>query len=184
VKHAKVAQKFIDCLSSIILVRKGIQAYLQPFGSLKSGFGTRKSDLDLCIKLTTDEITSNNEIEVVILVEYSLINCVFQKDGVKLLCNIGDALQEEGGFELNYVFAAKVPILRFKYSNGKEKFKADICFSNQLALFNTKMLATYASLDERIAPLGLAIKKWALTFGINDPSTHTLSSYGKYYMFR
>lgn len=92
---------------------------------------------------------------------------------------MGDALQAEGNFEVSYIFAAKVPILRLKYFNGDQRFKSDISFSNQLALLNTKMLATYASLDERVAPLGIAIKKWASVFGINDSASHTLSSYGK-----
>lgn len=48
----KTAKKFIGRLESIIFRRKAITAYLQPFGSMESGFGTHKSDLDLCIKLT------------------------------------------------------------------------------------------------------------------------------------
>lgn len=39
------------------------------------------------------------------------------------------------------------------------------------------MLRTYCELDERVAKLGVAIKKWAKFFNINDASQGTLSSY-------
>jgi len=98
------------------------------------------------------------------------------KAGLELLSSIGDALRSEG-FKISLVFGAKVPILTFMKTCDDHSFKGDISFSNRLALRNTKLLATYANFDERVAPLGLAIKKWASTFGINNSAAHTFSSY-------
>jgi terminal uridylyltransferase len=81
------------------------------------------------------------------------------------------------------VFGAKVPILTFKITRDSQILKGDISFENHLALQNTKLLAAYADFDERVAPLGLAIKKWASTCGINDASSHTFSSYGNTFKF-
>jgi DNA polymerase sigma len=49
-KSVKNAMRFIRELEQIILAKTGHSLELQPFGSLKSGFGTRESDFDLCIK--------------------------------------------------------------------------------------------------------------------------------------
>jgi DNA polymerase sigma len=56
------ATKFIDRLENIIFVRKGIVVKLEPFGSLKSGFGTRNSDIDLCISFSKNKLETEVEL--------------------------------------------------------------------------------------------------------------------------
>lgn len=82
----------------------------------------------------------------------------------------------EGGFDIKYVFGAKVPILTFNFSKEEQTFKGDISFSNLLALHNTKLLESYTSFDARVAPLGLMIKRWANAVGINSAGNNTFCS--------
>lgn len=60
-KHFKIATDFIANLQQIIETKTGNKLELQPFGSLKSGFGSRTSDFDLCItqldENTIDEVS-------------------------------------------------------------------------------------------------------------------------------
>ncbi|KAI6190570.1 Nucleotidyltransferase domain protein [Aphelenchoides bicaudatus] len=164
-QHLKTAEDFIKQVESIVLARQGIRIQLKQFGSLKSGFGTNRSDLDLCIDLDDINLKNVDEKEK-------------RAASIQLLQKIGDSLSADGRFDVSYVFGARVPILKFKYT-GEDgtKFKADICCSNELALINTQLLATYASFDERVAPLCVAIKRWASVFAINDAAQHTFSSY-------
>uniref|UniRef100_A0A914LAI1 PAP-associated domain-containing protein n=2 Tax=Meloidogyne TaxID=189290 RepID=A0A914LAI1_MELIC len=52
-----------------------------------------------------------------------------------------------------------------------------ICIEHQLALHNSELLKLYQEFDERVAPLGFAIKCWAKLYGINDASKGSISSY-------
>ncbi len=53
----------------------------------------------------------------------------------------------------------------------------DICINNTLALHNTRLMATYASIDPRVRAFGSIIKYWAKQRRINEPYQGTLSSY-------
>ena len=52
------------------------------------------------------------------------------------------------------------------------KIQCDINVNDQLGLFNTQMIADYCRLIPTLAPLLLAIKKWAKSWGLNNPSGH------------
>jgi DNA polymerase sigma len=54
----------------------------------------------------------------------------------------------------------------------------EISMQNQLALLDTCLLKTYSVLDPRIRVLASIIKLWAKRRGMNNPSHHTLSTYG------
>jgi DNA polymerase sigma len=44
-----------------------------------------------------------------------------------------------------------------------------------LAIYNTILLNLYTQFDERVAPLGFAIKSWAKMCGLNDASVNYLT---------
>ncbi len=69
---------------------------------------------------------------------------------------------------------ARVPLIKFTHPAG---FDCDLCLDNSLAVYNTRLLRTYAQLDERVRHLVYAVKWWAKSRGINEASTGTLSSY-------
>lgn len=56
--------------------------------------------------------------------------------------------------------------------------QCDINFSNQVALYNTRLLRTYCEFDTRVRQLGLMVKAWAKARKINTTYHGTLSSYG------
>ncbi|KAG3026403.1 hypothetical protein PC120_g5946 [Phytophthora cactorum] len=56
---------------------------------------------------------------------------------------------------------ARIPVLRFRYSRSGLDYKCDLCFDNELSVWNTRLLRAYASFDERARDLGIAVKHWA-----------------------
>lgn len=56
--------------------------------------------------------------------------------------------------------------------------KCDVNFTNDMAMFNTRLLREYCMLDPRVAQVGVFVKIWAKTRDINTPYYGTLSSYG------
>lgn len=59
----------------------------------------------------------------------------------------------------------------------KSRFSCDICFNNQLAFHNTRLIADYSKIDIRFKHLGYIVKYWAKQRQINEPYHGTLSSY-------
>ncbi|XP_077450743.1 terminal uridylyltransferase 4 isoform X5 [Stigmatopora argus] len=73
------------------------------------------------------------------------------------------------------ISTAKVPIVKFEHKQSG--LEGDISLYNTLAQHNTRMLATYAALDERVQFLGCMIKVFAKCCDIGDASRGSLSSY-------
>ena len=71
--------------------------------------------------------------------------------------------------------SAKVPIVKFRHK--KTMIEGDISLYNTLALQNTDLLRSYASIDSRIPVLGHMVKYFAKTCKIGDASCGSLSSY-------
>jgi len=156
--HAKEAHGFIEWLERIVKREASYDVKLEPFGSLISGFGTKTSDFDLCVKHPNDE-------------------CFTMEDGIDALKTIGTALVSDKRFKVKYTLTARVPVLTLNFIDKVFPCKADISFSNKLALLNSKLLKTYANFDQRVAPLVIAVKKWANLCDINSAVYNTFSSY-------
>jgi DNA polymerase sigma len=73
------------------------------------------------------------------------------------------------------IFTARVPIVKF--ADPDSGLNCDVCVNNILAVYNTRLLRTYALLDIRCAQLIYLIKYWASMREINQPYLGTLSSY-------
>lgn len=71
------------------------------------------------------------------------------------------------------VFSCRVPILKLR----RGKTECDLSCNNVLPLFNTALLATYATLEKRLVPLVLEVKSWARSQGIHGARDGYLSSY-------
>lgn len=107
------------------------------FGSSCNGFGFRGSDLDICM---TFEGKKKNDI-----------------DCIKTINSLAKILR--GNHEVNNVIAitgAKVPIVKFFLKRAN--LEADISLYNEVALWNTKLLATYVQIDKRVHILGCTLK--------------------------
>ncbi|XP_061164708.1 poly(A) RNA polymerase GLD2-like [Saccostrea echinata] len=125
-------------------------------GSSMSGFGTMKSDMDMCLMITEDGIDQKREApEILYLIQKALYKCSFVREST--------------------VIRAKVPILRF--NDLVSKAQIDLNVNNSVGIRNTHLLKYYCMTDWRVRPLVLYIKKWARFHDINDASKATISSY-------
>lgn len=125
-------------------------------GSSMSGFGSKTSDMDLCLMLSHDQIEGKRE-------------------AVEILTAIQRCLRRGGFIKRSQVIRARVPILKFEdYLSGVE---CDLNINNSVGIRNTHLLRYYAAMDWRVRPLVLFVKRWARFHDINDASKKTISSY-------
>jgi hypothetical protein len=71
--------------------------------------------------------------------------------------------------------SARIPIVLFR--DPATGLQCDLCAGNELAVRNSHLLHCYAEADPRLRRTVLAVKRWARSRQLNDPSAHTLSSY-------
>ena len=136
------------------------------FGSSANGFGSPNSDLDLCLSIPASATD-------------------FTKDGkgVEAMTNLATKFTAAGMRDVNTDrLTARIPIVKFNVpynDNGTEILvECDLSLQNPLALLNTSLLRTYATISPMTCVLASIIKRWAKSRDINNPSKHTLSSYG------
>ena len=142
--------RFIEELRDLLAKSLGdAEIKLTSFGSVVNGFGTADCDLDLCLKST--KLSAEGHIR-------------------KLSENLRNF-----EFKTECVINAKVPIVKFEHASSG--YKGDISFGNCLALRNSEMLNTYASLDKRVPRLGLYLKHWAKQNRLNSSPHGSFSSY-------
>ncbi|VDM51934.1 unnamed protein product [Angiostrongylus costaricensis] len=97
-------------------------------------------------------------------------------DGVKIVREIALSLDSMKDVDkVCAITAAKVPIVKFTWR--ELTVQGDISYYNVLALYNTEMLKKYCQWDNRVAPLGVWVKRWAKSCDICDASRGSLSSY-------
>ena len=114
---------------------------LNLFGSSVNGFGFQKSDMDICLRFSTDEPPPElNMAEKVI----EISNCLSKNPEIR---------------KVMHVKWAKIPIVKFTLPSLE--LDADISIYNSLALRNSAMLATYGAIDERVKIMGYCIKVFA-----------------------
>ncbi|XP_064608430.1 poly(A) RNA polymerase GLD2-B-like [Liolophura sinensis] len=144
-----------DALSNIV---QSVFPYsgLYIVGSSLSGFGTRKSDMDMCLMISQkNNVQKREAIDLLYALQKCLRKCSFVKN-----------LE---------VIPARVPILRFR--DKISDVECDLNVNNLVGIRNTHLLKHYALMDWRVRPLGLFIKYWARCQNINDARNMTISSY-------
>uniref|UniRef100_A0A0K8T1L0 C2H2-type domain-containing protein n=1 Tax=Lygus hesperus TaxID=30085 RepID=A0A0K8T1L0_LYGHE len=131
-------------------------ATLTLFGSSKNGFGLKNSDMDICLTFLNCPTSAG--------LPGGALNALFRhmkkcRDLRKLI----------------HIQSAKVPIIKFLHLPSS--LEGDISLYNILAQENTKLLGTYAEIDERVKILGYMVKKFAKVCNVGDASKGSLSSY-------
>lgn len=105
-------------------------------------------------------------------------------NGSNAMSILAQTLIDSGMKEVNTSrLSARIPIVMFEYplqldADNVLMLQCDISMQNPLACLNTALLKAYSSLDPRVCVLASIIKLWAKRRNINNPSHHTLSSYG------
>ncbi|XP_052797071.1 poly(A) RNA polymerase gld-2 homolog A-like [Mya arenaria] len=151
-------ERKVDLRNALYAVFKEVFPYsgLYMVGSSMSGFATQTSDMDLCLMVTAQQIEG-------------------KKEAVEILIAIQNALRRSKFVQQSQVIRAKVPILKFK--DSLRSIECDLNINNPVGIRNTHLLRYYASMDWRVRPLVLFVKKWARFHDINDASKQTVSSY-------
>ena len=129
---------------------------LQVVGSTMSGFGSRASDVDICLMIRRCEVDQRIE-------------------AVDRLHELQASLQKIPYMENIELIYAKVPILKFR--DRSRNLEVDLNCNNSVGIRNTHLLFCYSQLDWRVKPLVLVVKLWAQYHGINDAKNMTISSY-------
>ncbi|KAJ3326605.1 hypothetical protein HDU76_012778 [Blyttiomyces sp. JEL0837] len=128
-------------------------AQLHHFGSTANGFSLAGADMDLYV--STSEST-----------KLSTAQCVEK---------LGHMLKQAGMKDVKMLTRARVPIVKMR--DPITGVRCDIGFHNNLAMYNTRLLKTYAQIDHRFRELVFVVKYWSKRRNINEPYFGTLSSY-------
>lgn len=80
-----------------------------------------------------------------------------------------------GRFTDVQMISARVPLLKFR--DQETGIVVDLNSQNIVGIKNTRLLKAYSESDPRVAPLILAVKRWARSNDINSAHRKTLSSY-------
>ncbi|KAL7076248.1 hypothetical protein ACQ4LE_004442 [Meloidogyne hapla] len=156
--------KFINLLNKKLQNNLDLpnEAKLILFGSAISGFGSNDCDLDIClINCGIDSSLNPSKTFTIRRLILSQIATLLRKD--------------DEFMQITAVLDARTPIVKFEHL--PTGFHGDLSVDNTLAIHNSELLKLYTEFDERVAPLGFAIKCWAKLYGINDASTGSISSY-------
>lgn len=138
-------QQVVSLVTSLVDgIWKG--ARVEMFGSSASGLHKRGADLDLCLLPPRQPHINAQR---------------------RMVENLGAALKRRGMMEVLPLPNARVPIVKFV--DRASRLKCDVCINNILALYNTRLLAAYCSIDARVKLLVMTIKMWASNRNINEP---------------
>mmetsp|Transcript_1312 Transcript_1312/g.1696 ORF Transcript_1312/g.1696 Transcript_1312/m.1696 type:complete len:755 (-) Transcript_1312:686-2950(-) len=152
--------------------------HLHVFGSSVNLFGAAGADLDMCASLPAAELAAFSS-HARLLAEQDLEKNDLQAPWRLLIKRIGQVLSEAsfvvpGATKIRDT--ARVPIVLFE--DQDTGLDCDVSTHNPLALRNSQLLRTYASIDWRVRAVAYVIKLWAKARNINSPTDATLSSYG------
>ncbi len=136
------------------LVPKG--TILQVFGSSVNGFATDIVDLDMVLMYPSNTIAPERPQDVI--------------------QELSKVLNAEGLKDVDSRPTARIPIVLF--TDPETGIECDISIMNPLAVRNSSLLKTYASIDPRVRSIGYVLKYWAKQRGINNATQGTLCSYG------
>ncbi|KAI1727979.1 cid1 family poly A polymerase domain-containing protein [Ditylenchus destructor] len=154
-RRKELVYQFVPELENLIKQKlNNRNVKLSAFGSVVNGFGSKNSDLDMCLWSTTNTPLDSDYV-------LKEIRSIFVRNE-----NFDDVMHIEN---------AKIPIIKF--TSKKYDLSCDICIENRLATYNSDLLSEYSKFDDRVPKLGLALKHWAKSFEINDASKDTISSY-------
>jgi len=130
------------------------------FGSSANGFGSPKSDLDMCLQVPFGTTITSED-----------------------MGKLAEKLSSLGMLEVDTSrLTARIPVVKFncrvEIGESESIIECDISMQNPLACINTSLLQSYSTISPKVRILAAILKRWAKRRGINDPSSHTLSSYG------
>lgn len=142
-------------------------AYAHPFGSSVNGFGKEGCDLDLILRLESEEVDTR-ESRLVFHTKANLNNGRTQAQ--RYMESIGDMLQLflPGVNNVRRILQARVPII--KYNHEYLDLEIDLSMSNLTGVYMSELLYMFGQIDARVRPLVFCIRRWAQSTGLTNPS--------------
>ncbi|KAJ1305021.1 hypothetical protein OPQ81_000064 [Rhizoctonia solani] len=148
--------KIIERISNLITEHFGDGYEVLQFGSTGYGVDSDTSDLDLLIKDNKRPMGFSPNIQL---------------SSVYDVKNIGKILRKARFVDIFAIPTASVPIVKCR--DPFTNIKIDINCNELLGLRNTELLAQYCNLYQPLRPLIFFLKRWAKSYGLNDPSAQT-----------
>lgn len=112
-----------------IVQRRWSHARLELFGSAANGLGIgSNNDIDVCLVLDESDLSHEHKVETVE--------------------ELGPLLEDAGMQEVLVLGRARVPVIKFVFPETGTK--VDITINNLLACYNTRLIAEYCKVDDRL----------------------------------
>jgi len=139
------------------------------FGSSANGYGSPKSDLDMCLQVPNRSSIINED----------------DPTGAEAMATLARIFEENDMLDVDTTrLTARIPVIQFNCPRGNGSgednplMECDLSMHNPLAVLNTSLLRSYAEINPVSRVMASVIKRWAKARDINNPARHTLSSYG------
>ncbi|KAJ8720434.1 hypothetical protein PYW07_012477 [Mythimna separata] len=139
---------------------------VRPFGSSINGFGKMGCDLDLVLTNTvTDEMCQPGR---------RLVYQDKRAEGGRapwarhMQC-VAELLELRvaGARRVQRILNARVPIVKF--AHHYTDLECDLCYNNMSGVYMSELLWQLGSLDPRVRPLTVAVRRWAAATGLTNP---------------
>ena len=143
-------------------------ANLRLFGSIITGFCDDSSDIDASVSIDFETLRF-------VLSSYGdspQLICAKSVEKIAYYINLHSYL---GMTVTQLITSARIPIITVKVSGG---FSIDLSINNELPLYNTALLKSYAESHECVRVLVLCVRRWAKLLNISGAKSGNLSSYG------
>ncbi|KAI7693213.1 Poly(A) RNA polymerase gld-2 [Sarcoptes scabiei] len=160
-RKLEVRELFYDLLNDNL----DIAFDLYMVGSSQTQFSLRSSDMDLCMLVYDDQGR----------IDKRLIQN--RNRTISLLQTIKNIIQKNYALDetkLKLLMNARVPILKIGASKYFYQIAVDLNINGDVSIRNTFLLTFYQELDNRVAPLVVAVKSWAHKKQIDLPYRGTL----------
>ncbi|CAG4992472.1 unnamed protein product [Colias eurytheme] len=139
---------------------------IQPFGSSVNGFGKMGCDLDLVLtNSVTQEMMDQNRRLVYQERKYEGGRSPWQRH-MELVASLLE-LRIPGAARVTRILNARVPIV--KYSHEISDLECDLCYNNMSGVYMSELLWQLGSLDPRVRPLTVAVRRWARATALTTP---------------
>ncbi|KAF5276972.1 hypothetical protein FQA39_LY18526 [Lamprigera yunnana] len=137
-----------------------------PFGSSVNGFGKMGCDLDIVLKLHTNNVINENRL----VFHCKTLNSYERSVTQKHMEIMGDILKLflPGCCQIRKILQARVPII--KYYQQFTDVECDLSMSNMSGVCMSDLLYFYGMIDSRVQPLVFVVRKWAQQVGVTSTS--------------
>lgn len=142
-------------------------AYAHPFGSSVNGFGKQGCDLDLILRLQSEEVDQRDS-RLIFHTKANLNNGRTQAQ--RYMECLSDVLQLflPGINNVRRILQARVPIV--KYNHEYLDLEVDLSMNNLTGVYMSEILYMFGQLDSRVQPLTFCIRRWAKCVGLTNPT--------------